>query len=725
MRMPVRFSALAAFPAAALLICGLSGCDKKEETALLPKPEIRYEVPEWYRDAKFGIFIHYGVYSVPAFGDEWYGHWMYIPNTSSYGNSDIYTHHLETYGGAKKMGYKDFIPDFLAGIKKWSAGGGAAQWAELFSAAGAKYVVPVGIHHDSFALYDSDVQKTYNSVAGAGVDYLAELRREVTARDMKFGVSNHFAENDWFFDEEAGKDTDLTDPAYAELYGVGGGKTREHVEKWFAISTEIIEKYRPDLIYYDFDLGNDAFNTYEDANRYLMLTNYYAAAGNREGCEGVVCNYKFDAFTQQEAVLDKEREALGEIQPIPWQSDTSVGAKSWGYVTDEVYRTGEEFIGALIDVVSKNGNLLLNVGPMADGTIPPESRKIMETIGAWLGTYGDAIYATRPWTVCGDGDAQNTGDSYVYTGRDIRFTKSKDGDRLYVSALGAPENGRLAVKTLNRRRWSAETVESICLLDGENRIPLTWTQTEDALEITLPDGINGACAAEITFRDGGIPPLASPASDLIAADGETAFRLDFFGEEAYLLAEADGDGALAFFADDPAGEPFCKLSVPSGEGRIVGAKVTPLRGAHTVFVSAEGNAALSRFTFCKTKSATDKLEAEAFDLSRGSVRAEPCSDGGENLGYVAGGDLVCYAGVDFGGGCTKLSVRLAGSGQTCRVRLDAPDGEILCEPGEDTGGWTTYRTCEYEIPAVSGVHTLYITYDTGWSDLNIDWFAFS
>lgn len=143
-----------------------AGCDKKEENAVPEIPEIKYEVPEWYRDAKFGIFIHYGVYSVPAFGDEWYGHWMYIPNSSSYGNSDIYTYHKQTYGGAEKMGYKDFIPDFQKGIKQWHDNNGAEQWAKLFEEAGAKYVVPVGIHHDSYALYNSDIQKTYNSVSG-------------------------------------------------------------------------------------------------------------------------------------------------------------------------------------------------------------------------------------------------------------------------------------------------------------------------------------------------------------------------------------------------------------------------------------------------------------------------------------------------------------------------------------------------------------------------------
>ncbi len=686
-------------------------------------PEIEYEVPEWYRDAKFGIFIHYGVYSVPAFGDEWYGHWMYIPNTSSYGNSDIYTHHLETYGGAKAVGYKDFIPEFLQGISHWKESGGPEQWAELFAAAGAKYVVPVGIHHDSYALYDSGIQKTYNSVNGAGVDYLGALKAAVTARGMKFGVSNHFAENDWFFDEEAGKDTDLTDPAYAELYGVGGGKTKEHVEKWYAISMEIINKYRPDLIYYDFDLVNDAFNTYEDANRYKMLSEYYALAKTWEGNEGVVCNYKNGAFTQQEAVLDKEREALGEIRPVAWQTDTSVGAKSWGYVTDETYRTGEEFISALIDIVSKNGNLLLNVSPMADGTIPPESRKILETIGAWLASYGDAIYATRPWSVYGEGDAANQGDSYVYTGRDIRFTKSKDGSRLYISALGTPENGRMAVNLLNARRWNSETVREISLLNGSERLPLEWSQTEDALEIVLPEGLTGACSVEVTFDNGVIPPLAQPAGEAVTVNEQNEYLLDFTGEETVFLAECTGEGGVEVLAD---GQPLCTLSVPAGENaaRTVYSSVPAQSGVRKITLSANG-VNITRFKFCKQRTAAEKIEAETFDLSRGSVRAEPCPEGGENLGYVGNGDTVCYAAVDFGAGCDKLTVRLAGSGQTCRFRLDAPDGEILCEPGADTGGWTSYQSFDFDIPAVSGVHTVYITYDTGWSDLNINWFAFS
>jgi len=627
---------IAALLLALLLIAAcFSGCSKKEESNVLEVPEIKYEVPEWYRDAKFGIFIHYGVYSVPAYGDEWYGHWMYIPEEKSYGGDTIYDYHMETYGGPAKVGYKDFIPDFLEGISAWEKRDGAEEWAQLFEEAGAKYVMPVGMHHDSYALYNSDIQKTYNSVNGAGVDYIGDLKAALKKHDIKLGISNHFAENDWFFAEEYGEGLDINDPQYEELYGKPGSKTEEHIRKWYAISMEIINKYQPDMIYYDFDLQDDAFNRYKDANRYLMLQNYYDLAKTWDGCEGVVCNYKHSAFTQEMAVLDKERESLSGINAIPWQTDTSVGAKSWGYITNEEYRSGEEFITALIDIVSKNGNLLLNVGPKADGTIPEESQKILKTIGAWLATYGDAIYATRPWSVYGEGETENSGDSYQYTGSDIRFTKSKDAKHLYISALGTPENNKISVKTLNKSRWDASQIESICFINKDERTPLEWTQTDDALEITMPKGIEGACAVDVTFKNGGTIP-------------------------ALMVLTTNG-----------------------------------------------------------------KIEAENYNLGKGSVRAEDCGEGGQNLGYVAEGDWVCFDGVDFGEGKTKLTVRLAGSGQACNFRLDTPDGKILCKAGgEDTGGWTEYKTYEYDISKTTGIHTVYITYDTGYSDLNINWFEF-
>jgi alpha-L-fucosidase len=717
----------ALFLAALLIFACFSGCKKTEEAEELKVPEIEYEVPEWFRDAKFGIFIHYGVYSVPAYGDEWYGHWMYIPEEKSYGGDTIYDYHLKTYGGPDKVGYKDFIPDFLKGISTWQKNNGAEQWAQLFEDAGAKYVVPVGIHHDSYALYDSDVQTTYNSVNGAGVDYIGELKKALKERDIKLGISNHFVENDWFFDETKAKGGDLTDPEYAELYGTGGSKTKEHIEKWYAISMEIINKYQPDLIYYDFDLQNKELNMYENANRYLMLQNYYELSKSWEGCEGVVCNYKHEAFTPDIAVLDKEREALGAINPIAWQTDTSVGAKSWGYITNEEYRSGEEFITALIDIVSKNGNLLLNIGPKADGTIPEEAESVLRTIGKWLDTYGDAIYATRPWEVYGEGETENSGDTYQYTGSDIRFTKSKDDTKLYISALGTPENNKISVKTLGKNNWDASSVDKICLINGKGRIELEWNQSESALEINLPKGIEGACAVEVSFKDGKIPELVKSADEIIQADGKEEFNLVFTGGENYLLAEvsADKKGVLTVSFDNQDKQPYTSAVSKSKKTQYVSVPVEGEKGTAGVKIFGTEGVKVERFKFCKKISTASQIEAEDFDMQSGSVRAEDCAEGGKNLGYVGEGDWVCYCAVDFGSGKSKITARLAGSGQKCNVRLDSPDGKIIATlGGEDTGGWTEYKTFDYDMKKTEGIHSVYITYDTSWSDLNINWFSF-
>lgn len=719
-----------------------------------------YAVPEWYRDAKFGIFIHYGVYSIPAFGDEWYGHWMYTPG-NSYGGSDIYTHHKNVYGGADKFGYKDFIPDFNAALKSGAESGMFETWAQLFSDAGARFVMPVGIHHDSFALYDSDIQKTYNSVNQAGIDYVAELQRAVKSKGMKFGISNHFAENDWFFDESYGKGTDLLDKTYSELYGTGGSKTESHVKKWYSISMEIIEKYHPDMIYYDFDLVNEAFDRYDDANRYLMLANYYNMAKTWDGCEGVVVANKNGAFKPTEAVNDKERTSIAAINPAPWQTDTSVGSKSWGYTTDEVYRSGDEFIGALIDIVSKNGNFLLNIGPRADGTIPDECRDALLTVGEWLGKYGDAIYATRPWITFGEGPTSGGGDSYKYTSRDIRFTRSKDGTKLYVSVLSAPTKDEVLVKTLASGKWDASTVEAVSLINGTDRIAVEWSQGEDGLTIKLPaERPDSACAFEITFKNGGrIPSVAVDAGSIVEVTNPSAcsgtstgsasedgsdtvynrkdgafasYLLDFGGDEKSFLASVSGEseGKLTLRRGAPDGDVLLELEIKKGEDgsfRMIGGELSPLTGTETVCIVFEGQIEVNWFKFATGHAENTMIEAEDFDASFGSVQAESCSDvgGGENLGYVTEGDYVMYSSVDFGDGCKKLFMRLAGSGQACRVRLDAPDGKIIVETGAvNTGGWTTYKDFIYDID-VSGVHDVYITYDTGNSSLNVNWFAFS
>lgn len=444
----------------------------------------QYKVPEWFRDAKFGIFIHYGVYSVPGFGDEWYGHWMYLKDTKSWGGDDIYSYHKEVYGGPAKFGYKDFILEFNNGIKKWNPD----EWAKLFYDSGAKYVMPVGIHHDSFALYDSDIQKTYNSVTQSGVDYVGDLQKSVKHYGMRFGVSNHYAENIWFFDKAFAKGTDMECSNFKELYGKGLS-VEEHVEKWYKIIMEMIEKYHPELIYFDFDFQKPE---YENRKR-NMLSNYYNMALEWEECDGVVCNYKYEALTDGEAVYEVERGSLGEIRKMPWQTDTSIGKKSWGYTTNDIYRTSDELISGLVDIVSKNGNLLLNVGPRADGSIPEEAKESLLGIGRWLSIYGKAIYETRPYKIYGEGpNSKNaTGefsDNYVYTDKDIRFTMSKDKKTLYATALAAPESSIMCITSFTPKEFEKESINKISLVCSDEE--LDWKQSELGLCIFLPNHNN-------------------------------------------------------------------------------------------------------------------------------------------------------------------------------------------------------------------------------------------
>ncbi|MCD8120602.1 MAG: alpha-L-fucosidase [Lachnospiraceae bacterium] len=752
-----------------------------------------YEVPEWFRDAKFGIFIHYGVYSVPAYGDEWYGHWMYMEGTVSYGGSDIFTHHLKTYGGASEWGYKDFIPLFVEGLEAYKENNMAEEWAALFAEAGAQYVMPVGIHHDSFALYDSDVQTTYNSVTQAGVDYIADLQEAVTAYGMKFGISNHFAENDWFFDDASGAGTDLAEKnedgslVYGELYGDGLTKSSAHVHKWYDISMEIIEKYHPDLIYYDFDLVYDAFDTYDDANRYLMLANYYNQAAEYNP-DGVVCCYKNGAFTQAEAMLESERSSLSYINPTPWQSDTSIGQKSWGYTTDDIYRSGEELIGALVDIVSKNGNLLLNVGPEADGTIPDEVKETLLTIGAWLETYGDAIYATRPWLIAGEGPTNNSGDTYVFQSTDIRFTKSKDNTTLYATALAAPTTDTMVITSLNFEAWDASTIERIALIDGDDRVELTWTQTEEGLAISIPqDELDGPYSVEITFADDQIPALATDASavtqpsDYYEASGielghstedgsytvvnteDGAYvkqRLDFTGLNAgtfQVTVSGESQGTITVY-DDETGEVIISVTVEQdadsdfrqvtvalddteaagnadGSETSEGAETTGnadetdgsgITGRVDIRIEFTGEIELSSYRFIEKRELNTEIDAAGYDTKSGTVQAESTADtgGGESLGYVSAGDYVVFSCVDFGTDCVQMQIRAGAAGKAYRVYIDSMDADNLIAGGTISTGG--YNNYQTICEDISDVTGVHDVYFVFVGDaINLNWILFA
>jgi alpha-L-fucosidase len=430
-----------------------------------------YEAPEWYKDAKFGIFIHWGVYAVPAQGSEWYPRHMYREKEPTY------HHHRSIWGDQSEFGYKDFIPMFKA--ERWDPN----EWVELFTKAGAKFVVPVGEHHDGFAMYDSTHTK-FNSVQmGPKRDVVGELAAAVRSAGMRLGVSSHYAFN-WEYYEHS-EEFDTSDPAYAALYGRaddGNTADSQFIEHWYARTMEIVDKYRPDILYFDFGFNKPEF----ESSRRRIAANYYnrAAAWGKE----VVLNYKRDAFPDGAAVLDLERERLNRIRAMVWQTDTMVTRRSWGYIGDDDFKSADQLVDELVDIVSKNGVLLLNVGPRADGTIPRKARDILIAIGSWLEVNGEAIYKTRPWHTFGEGPnlicrRERRSRPYVpFTAEDIRFTTGSGS--IYAICLAWPGK-ELKIKSLSSRTFlGGGGISDIQMLGA--REELKWSRDGDALKVELP-----------------------------------------------------------------------------------------------------------------------------------------------------------------------------------------------------------------------------------------------
>ncbi len=406
-----------------------------------------FQVPDWYRNAKFGIFIHWGVYSVPSFASEWYSRCMYIQGTREF------EHHVKTYGPQNEFGYKDFIPMFKA--EKFSAD----AWADLFQKAGAKYVVPVAEHHDGFQMYQSDISHWNAAEMGPCRNVLGELKEAVEERGMTLGASTHRVEH-WFFMGHGREfDSDVKEPMqrgdfywpampeanHHDLYSEPT-PTEEFLQDWLCRCCELVDKYRPKLVYFDWWIQHHAVKPY--------LKKFAAYYYNRAAEWGVqvAITYKHEAFMFGCAVPDVERGQFAEIKPFFWQTDTAIARNSWCYTEGNDFKPAKGLICDLVDIVSKNGTFLLNVGPKPDGSISEQDTAVLTEIGEWMAVNSEAIYGTKVWRKFGEGPTKikegqfTDGAEKVFTPEDIRFTVK--GENLYCTVLSWPEDGHVVIKSL-------------------------------------------------------------------------------------------------------------------------------------------------------------------------------------------------------------------------------------------------------------------------------------
>lgn len=467
------------------------------------------EAPEWFRDAKFGIYFHWGVYSVPAFGNEWYPRWMHVEGYKHRGQYDYYQHHLETYGHPSEFGYHDFVPMFKAEHFD------AEEWALLFKAAGARFAGPVAEHHDGFSMWDSDVTPWNAMDMGPEVDITGELAREIRKRGMKLVTTFHHARNLQRYRDIAGEEQtregvqvrqrfqlshypflegmppSSDDPQLRLLYG--NLPEEEWLERmWLGKLHEVMDLYQPEMIWFDSWL-NEIPETY----RQRFCADYLNRA--KEWGKEVVIIRKQDDMPISVSIEDFEKGRMDRLTENVWLTDDTVSLGSWCYTKDLEIKPTRTVLHSLIDIVSKNGCLLLNISPMADGTIPDEQKQVLLEIGEWLYTSGEAIYETRPFSHFGEGPTRLAkGGGFIeeveYTARDIRYTRSKDDRVLYAILLGWAGHGEeVLLESVDSRFFQ---VKSIKLLGSDAEIE--WKMVKEGLVLTLPESAPNEMA--LAFR---------------------------------------------------------------------------------------------------------------------------------------------------------------------------------------------------------------------------------
>jgi len=442
-------------------------------------------IAEWFRDANFGVYFHWGPYSVPAYGSEWYPRKMYREGT------DEYEHHRQEYGDQSDVGYHEFIPEFDG------ENFDADRWAQLCAEAGAGFVGVTAVHHDGFALWDSDLTEWNAANRGPERDIVGELAEAVRERDMKFVAAFHHAWNWWYYPRD--EEYHTTDPEYAGLYGQphedGEDPPEEYYADWRDKTIEVIDGYRPDLLWFDFGWGLSQFIEHDEYRR-EVVSHYYDRADEWEKEVGIAHKRNLPVGV---GILDYERSRREEIANQPWLTDTSIDRKSWGYVEDPDFKNTGTLVTGFVDRVSKNGNTLMNVGPRPDGAIPDEARTLLRGFGDWYATNGDAIAGTRPWWTFGEGPTEVTSGEFEeassvdFSPDDVRFTRKADA--VYAVLLGWPADGVVEIETSLHERATGRgdgrggdlvAPESVELLGTDGEVDWELDHEADVLRVTLP-----------------------------------------------------------------------------------------------------------------------------------------------------------------------------------------------------------------------------------------------
>ena len=457
--------------------------------------------PEWFQDAKFGIYLHWGPYCVPEFMTEWYPRNMYFPG------SPENKYHTEHYGPVNEFGYDKFIPMFTGEYFD------AEEWTELFRKAGARFAGLVAEHHDGFAMWDSDCTPWNAMDMGPGKDIVGELGRSIKASGMKFITTFHHARNLQRYSKPEVYETEINkeyekenkrfslshypwfentpvrseDPKLRYLYG-NMPEDQWCREIWLGKLEEVIDKYQPDIIYFD------SWLNYIPENYIKEFCAYYLNSAGKNG-QDVVIIRKQEDLPLSMSVENLEVARKSGISHTPWETETTISYGSWSYTKGMKIKPASQILHTMIDIVSKNGVFLLNISPTSHGEIPADQREVLMKIGKWLEVNGEAIYGTRTWISYGEGPTSQPEGSFknheafqklTYTAEDVRYTRK--GDTVYVLTLGVPEPGHVyRLTSFGQSYFGAEKIiKNVSILGSDAEVK--FKLNDQRLTLSVPEG---------------------------------------------------------------------------------------------------------------------------------------------------------------------------------------------------------------------------------------------